>query len=650
MPRIPLPPTDGIGSPYTGWTRAHWEAVADHLLEAVVPFATPDFAQIRLPGRTGRAGLESDGLEGFARTFLLAACRIGGIKRAGDAATGEVEDRLLERYARGLAAGTDPGHRHAWPQISDCSQQLVEAASIAVALHETRPWLFDRLDPAVRERVVGWLAGVIGKRTRNSNWALFPVVIEQFLASVGGPHAPEDIEGGLDRIEQWYAGDGWYTDGDGQSFDYYAGWAMHLYPLLWARMSGDEDRGALYRERLRLFLSGYQHFFAADGAPIHQGRSLCYRFAAVSPLWLGELSGAGPLPPGRTRRIASGALRHFVERGVPDSRGLLSLGWYDRFLPSTQAYSGPASPYWASKAFLGLLLPPDHPVWTAREEGAPIDEDDQVVALPAPGWILHGTRHDGVVRLLNHGSDRARHQSPDGMDDPHYSRIAYSTHTAPETGEEARRRAVDGHVAVHDRDGAVSRRRYIQRIGVFDRFAASAYEDELPSGPVRVETASVVRGPWEVRISRVTASAGTTVRDGGHSLAHESRPTARSGDAWSLVTRPDGLGSAMVALHGYQTAGVARAASANAFGPCSAAPCLSAPDHPGGTTIHASLAVLTGDRLDPAALAESVRAEVDGDQVTVRFPDGERVEVTLGERPAYARHPADAAEAVHWPG
>ncbi|XES01174.1 DUF2264 domain-containing protein [Streptomyces sp. S1D4-11] len=85
------------------------------------------------------------------------------------------------------------------------------------------------------------------------------------------------------------------------------------------------------------------------------------------PLWAGVLADATPLAPGLTRRLASGALKHFAEHGVPDEQGLLSLGWYRPFLPVTQRYSGPASPYWASKAFLGLLLPADHPVWTAPE-------------------------------------------------------------------------------------------------------------------------------------------------------------------------------------------------------------------------------------------------------------------------------------------
>ncbi|NGY65247.1 DUF2264 domain-containing protein [Lentzea sp. NEAU-D13] len=632
-----LPSTDGLLSPYTGWTRAHWEAVADHLLDGVAPYATPGGAQYRMPGRPGRAGLDSDGLEGYARTFLLAAFRIAG-------AGGDVPAELIERYADGLAHGTDPGHRYAWPAPADCSQQLVEAASIALALHETRRWLFDRFDSSVQDRVVAWLAAAAGKRTWQSNWVLFPVMVQQFLAGVGGPHDPAGISDGLDRIEQWYVGDGWYTDGAGRSFDYYAGWALHLYPLLWSRMSGDERRGEVYRERLRLFLEQYQHMFAGDGAPVYQGRSLCYRFACVAPLWLGELMDATPLPAGRSRRIASGVLRHFVERGVPDERGLLNLGWHDRFLPSTQHYSGPASPYWASKAFLGLLLPADHPAWTVPESAAAIDDGDQVVAMPGPGWLLHATRHDGVVRVVNHGSDRARHLSADGIDDPHYTRLGYTSHAAPEVGEDARVRAVDGHLAVIGPDGVVSRRRRIEPIAVHDRFAASAYED----GPVRVQTASIVRGPWELRVHRVTAPPGHVVRDGGYALAGSRPPAVGTGDRWSQVSLPDGLTSVVLALHGFCAAATAEAMDANAFGVCSATPYLVAPDHPGGSAVYASLIVLTGDRVDPAALRESVTASVAGDRATMRLPDGERIEVVLGAQVTYARYPVDGAP-ERWP-
>ncbi|TYB57779.1 DUF2264 domain-containing protein [Nonomuraea sp. PA05] len=602
-------------------TRERWEAMADHLLAAVQPYATEGFAQYRLPGKASRSGPVSDGLEGYARTFLLAAFRIAG-------ARGDVPAGLIERYASGLSAGTDPAHPYAWPALTDMSQQLVEAASIALALHETRPWLFDRLSEVERERVVRWLAGFVGKRTPDNNWVMFRVVVEQFLAEVGGPHEPSEIAGGLERVEEWYAGDGWYSDGKGKNFDYYCGWALHLYPSLWARMSGDTARQELYAGRLRRFLEQYQHFFAADGGPVHQGRSLTYRFATVAPLWLGALTGASPLPPGRTRRIAGRVLSHFAERGAPDERGLLNLGWYDAFPPIAQSYSGPASPYWASKAFLGLLLPPGHPVWTAQEEPAPVELADQSLTMPAPGWLLHTTSADGVVRLVNHGSDRDRVQSPDGDPDPYYTKLSYTTHTGPEVGERAP--GVDNHLAVIAPGGTASLRRFIEPLAAADRFAASAYQD----GPVRVVTASVVDGAAEIRIHRVTAPAGHQVRDGGHALAATTAPDLREGDSLALARRPDGLTSAVRALHGYSGTGVVTAVDANAFGRHSAVPYAFATAHPGGTALYVSLVWLSGTAVEPPGV--SVRIE-DGETVVLTLDGGETVTVRMGDVPSATR-------------
>ncbi|MET8514685.1 DUF2264 domain-containing protein [Streptomyces sp. NPDC005077] len=665
-PFLHLPPTDRLLSSRTGWTRAHWEVTADRMLDALVPYATPGFAQYRLPGRASWSGVVSDGLEGYARSFLMAAFRIAG-------AQGNVDPKLIERYAQGLTTGTDPGSAEAWPELTDCSQQMVEAASIAVGLHETRPWIWDKLDTRVQERVVDWLSGFVGGRTWDNNWRLFQVVSEQFLASVGAPYNRSDIESNLDRIEDWYVGDGWYTDGDGRNFDYYIGWAMHLYPLLWSRMVGPDDDGGrteVYRQRLFRFLEDYPQFFGSDGAPVHQGRSLTYRFAALAPVWMGALADCTPLPPGLTRRLASGTLRHFVERGVPDERGLLTLGWYDTFLPSTQPYSGPASPYWASKGFLGLLLPADHPVWTERELPLPIEESDQYTALSAPGWLLHGTRHDGIVRLINHGSDHnppaATDDAPQvGEEDPHYARLSYSTATAPESAPHAVARSVDGHLALLAPDGTPSRRRRIHPLRCEDRIASSWYAAELPGDErtYRIETTSVLHGPWEIRVHRVEAPEGAIVREGGHAVAHEEQPRVSSGPGWAMARTADGLTSAVVALYGWDTeedpetegaaagedgsdtvqtaqaekaaggpettygSGVARDVQSNACGPHSAIPYLRADRHPGGRSVHVSLIALSRDTVHPQALRTSVVVRAGADSVVLTFLDGTTVEV-----------------------
>jgi hypothetical protein len=627
LPNLPhLPPPDPLTSPLTGWTRAHWEAIADRLLDALTPYASPGLAQYRLPGPPSHSGPWSDGLEGFARSFLLAAFRIAG-------SGGQGVSGLIERYAAGLTAGTDPRGPDRWPPITDRSQPMVEAASLAIALHETRPWIWDRLDDRVRQRVADWLGGFVGAVVNDSNWRLFQVITEEFLASVGAPHRRSEIDAGLARLEDWYRGDGWYTDGDGRKFDYYNAWALHLYPVLWARIAGpraDPRLVAEHRARLRSFLRDHQHFFGADGAPVHQGRSLTYRFATAAPLWAGVLADATPLPPGRTRRLASGALKHFAERGVPDAQGLLTLGWYGPFLPVTQRYSGPASPYWASKAFLGLLLPADHPVWTVPEEPGPVETADVRLALPAPGWLLHSTAADGIVRLVNHGSDRLPPPPATAEDSPHYARFAYSSATAPETP------GSDNHIALLAPDGTPTPRGRIHPLGVEGPRAASWHRALLPgdSEGHRIETVSVVHGPWEVRVHRVDAPPGTPVREGGWAVADDTVPPAsRTGPGWALARRADGLTSTLVGLHGWQDAGtaVAHAVGTNACGHHSATPYLTLPAHSGGTRLLVTLVVLSADpetNGDPYALRSGPRVRVAATgEVEIRFPDGTRERV-----------------------
>jgi hypothetical protein len=487
-----LPPADRTLSPRTGYTRAHWETAADALLAAVRPYATGDQALYHLPGgRQGWSGHLSDGLEGYARTFLLAALR-------GD------ED-ILGRYAEGLTAGT----AGVWPPIEDRGQPLVEAASIALALRLTRPLLWDRLSDPVRQRAADWLSGALVAEPWLCNWELFPVTVGGFLAEVG--HAPDAarkaIQKGLERIEDWYVGEGWYSDGPGRAFDYYNGWALHLYPVLHAWLSGDAELLDHYGSRLERHLADYARLFGGDGAPMHQGRSLTYRFATAAPLWLGALTGRTPLTPGETRRLASGALKYFLDRGAVDGRGLLTLGWDGPDPAVLQGYSGPASPYWASKGFLGLLLPPGDPVWTAPEEPGPAERADAVTPVTGPNWLLQSTRTDGIVRLHNHGSEDVRY-------DPYYTRLAYSTVTRP-AGPPP-----DNSVAV----GGDPERTGIVPLGVGEDWAASRH---TTASGASVVSLVVARGAVEIRAHLVAGAAfGTEVRVTGWVPWEENGETA----------------------------------------------------------------------------------------------------------------------------
>ncbi|GAA1356660.1 DUF2264 domain-containing protein [Streptomyces beijiangensis] len=488
-------------STYTGLTRAHWEKAADHLLLAVRPYASPRHGRIDLPGsRPSWSGPRSDGLEGYARTWLLAALRTAG-------AGGDDPHGFLGRYAEGLAAGTSGAAEgpDAWPRMADTRQAVVESASVALGLRLTRPWLWDTLDDTVKQRAAEWLLPALDPSPVDNNWWLFGLTVAGFLQDAGieTDRAQQTIDRALERIEHWYLGEGWYSDGPNRSFDHYNAWAMHFYPVLHAHLAGDQDLLATYGPRLHEQLDGCTRMFGADGAPMPYGRSLTYRFAAAAAPWLGAMTGHTPLTPGATRRLASGTLHYFLDHDATDEEGLLTLGWHGPYDPIIQSYSGPASPYWASKGFLGLLMPPDHPVWTAPEGPLPAETRDAVTLLGPTGMLLQSTAADGLVRLHNHGSN---HVGED--EDPGYARFAYSTRTGPTSGKSER----DNHFALI-LDGVPTQRLTADPLGSGPDRAASAH---TPCPGVRVVSATLVHGRAEVRAHLVVgAPEATLVRQTG---------------------------------------------------------------------------------------------------------------------------------------
>ncbi|MEU7185757.1 DUF2264 domain-containing protein [Streptomyces sp. NPDC045369] len=629
-----LPPEDRERSPYTGWTRAHWEATADGLLQAVVPYASPRNGLINLPGaRPSWAGPRSDGLEGYARTFLAAAFRVAG-------SGGRDPHGYLARYGEGLAAGTEhpvtePGldgkDPDAWPVIPDTRQAIVESASVALGLRLTRPWLWDTLDDKVRTRAVDWLLPALDPPPIDNNWWLFGLTVGGFLldAGVETERAQASVDRALERIDGWYRGEGWYSDGDNQAFDHYNGWALHFYPVLHAHLSGDRALLDTYGERLRAHLDGYRRMFDANGAPMPFGRSLTYRFATLAAPWLGALTGHTPLSPGATRRLASGTLRHFVDHGAVTDQGLLPLGWYGPYAPMLQGYSGPASPYWASKGLLGLLLPDGHPAWTEREEPLPAETEDAVTTLRAPGLLVQATAADGLVRLHNHGSS-----SVFGPADPNYARFAYSTRTGPSAAEETvaivdtaanpgsdttPAATPDNHFALLV-DGASTGRGPVEPLGSGPGWAASAHTPRRADGSelagVRVRSATLAHGRAEVRVHLVTGAApGTPVRQTGWAVPDDG-PTAQ-----------------LHAVHGFtQDGGQPRTVPTGStpFGEHTRTACLdgTVPDAP-EAALFVSIASLTAEA-DPAPARTLAEVRLSGSHaIHVTWKDGTTSTLTL---------------------
>ncbi|MEA2062262.1 MAG: DUF2264 domain-containing protein [Gemmatimonadota bacterium] len=199
-----------------------------------------------------------------------------------------------------------------------------------------------------------------------------------------------------------------FIDGSNRSYDYYNFWGFQMFNLFHYAYTDPwrEKFGRLIRESTAEFMESFPLFFGHDGAPIPFGRSLTYRWAASCPAGFAENAGLGTLPPGQERRIASGCLKHFWDRGAMSENGLLQAGWYGPNAMVAEDYIHRGAPYWASVGFSPLLLAEEHPFWTETEQAIPADNLDRVKVVPGAQFVLRSNQRRGEVRLYPVGSPR----------------------------------------------------------------------------------------------------------------------------------------------------------------------------------------------------------------------------------------------------
>ena len=361
------------------------------------------------PGRRAATG-------GPSTAWRVSPARSCWPASASRATRGAGLDELVDRYAAGIAAGTDPSSPDRWVRLDEHPQAKVEAASIALVLDLTRPWIWDRLAAAVRERVVDYLRpGGRRRHVPTDQLGLVPpgradVPALGRRAALArrdgrGPRHPRRLR------PRRTAG---CPTGRDRAYDHYVGWALHLYPTLWARMAGAaRPRRAAPRTRPgrrstascvdAVALVGRRRIAADPGTqpdlPVRRRRAVLGRRHRRRAL--GQPRPAAP----RGHPHRAPLRRHTVPRTnaacSPSAGTGRGRGWRSRT-------PGPGSPYWASKGLLGIALPADHPVWTAAEEPLPgRGAATRCGRYARRAGSSSGTRADGIVRVVNHGTDHA---------------------------------------------------------------------------------------------------------------------------------------------------------------------------------------------------------------------------------------------------
>jgi hypothetical protein len=295
---------------------------------------------------------------------------------------GDETARRRELYNWYLAAIT----RIADPADSDCMawdagpQPLVDAAYLAHAFLRAPRALWDPLDRITRDRLIAEFQKLRRVKTAYNNWLLFAALVETFLHRAGAQHDPFRVDLAIRKTNEWYAGDGWHTDGPRFALDYYNAYVIH--PMLldiadhWAghpdaRLATPKLAADALR-RAQRHAAHLERLISPEGAYPPLGRSVTYRLAAFQPLAQLALQDRLPddLAPAQIRCALTAVMRRmFAGDANFDENNFLHLGFTGHQPEIADVYTNTGSLYITSLAFLPLGLAPAHPFWSSPPAG-----------------------------------------------------------------------------------------------------------------------------------------------------------------------------------------------------------------------------------------------------------------------------------------
>lgn len=255
-------------------------------------------------------------------------------------------------------------------------QALVDAAYVAESFLRAYDALWMPLDDTTKKRYFEEFSQLRRVDPPYTNWLLFSSTIEGFLAKAGAECDEYRVNSAIRKVEEWYAGDGWYADGPNFAFDYYSSYVFH--PMYLETLQSMKDAGKYTRihygkyydralRRAQKFSIVLERMISPEGTFPVFGRSIPYRMATMQPLAL--MAWYEKLPEGLTNGQVRAALTTVMHRMFDNKEnfnegGFLTIGFSGRQPNVADWYTNNGSLYMTSLSFLPLGLPATHPFWT----------------------------------------------------------------------------------------------------------------------------------------------------------------------------------------------------------------------------------------------------------------------------------------------
>lgn len=300
-----------------------------------------------------------------------------------DTAEGRQRKQLREWALKSYAHAVDPESPDYLLWRNE-GQPLVDAAYIASSFLRARQQLWDPLDEATKERYIREFQQLRRIDPPYTNWLLFSAMVETFLMEAGAQYDMYRIHSAIRKVDEWYVGDGWYSDGEHFAFDYYNSYVIQpMYvqvlqvlvnrkiPLRDKSLESVQKDLDIAKKRMQRFGIILERFISPEGTFPLFGRSMTYRLGVFQPLSMLSWKEFLPeeLSEGQVRSALTAVMkRMFMNEGNFNEGGFLQLGFAGHQPDLADWYTNNGSMYLTSEVFLPLGLPADHSFWTSPAE------------------------------------------------------------------------------------------------------------------------------------------------------------------------------------------------------------------------------------------------------------------------------------------
>ena len=358
-----------------GEGRGYWVSAMRRIADPVLSNLASGTLRARMPveqaSGTDRRSVAH--LEAFGR---LMAGLAPWIELGADATP---EGRLRAQYAdlarRALTRAVDPASPDAM-NFTSGSQPLVDAAFLAQGVLRAPRELRDALEPETRRRLVVALESTRTITPGFNNWLLFSATVEAGLKMLGAPWDRLRVDYAIRQHEQWYKGDGLYSDGPSFHWDYYNSFVIH--PMLrdvldtcGAEVPAWASLAPRMAERSQRYAAILERLVAPDGSFPAVGRSIAYRCGAFHLLAQSALKHALPseVSAAQVRGALTAVIRRTIDAsGTFDESGWLRIGLGGHQPGVGETYISTGSLYLCAVGLLPLGLPADDVFWVSPAE------------------------------------------------------------------------------------------------------------------------------------------------------------------------------------------------------------------------------------------------------------------------------------------